>query len=123
VTVGDATAAYGFQAARSWSADNFDHLAREHTRRQEKDQVLLPSPSIDQAIWSPPATFITFTVTVLGYVEAFTISHSRWVGPATIYDAFAVWLHAYRRWTGARAPAIGGLVGIAAVSSSLQHRL
>lgn len=132
VAVGDATVAYGLQAVRSWieetkhepkitAADDIDKLIQDLetylTRRRDKDPTLLPPLSFDRAIWASMATVATFTVTVLGCLETFTTSRSWWLGLATVCGALAIWLSVYRRWTAIRAPAIGGLLGVTAVST------
>ena len=126
------TVAYGLQAVRSWieetkdepkitAADDIDKLMHDLeaylTSRRDMDPALLPPPSFDRAIWTSLATVATFTVTVLGCLEAFTTSRSWWLGLATVCGALAIWLVVYRRWTGIRTPAIGGLLGVTAVST------
>jgi hypothetical protein len=132
VTVGDATVAYGLQAIRSWmedtkhepkitAADDIDRLMQDLeaylTSRREMEPALIPPPSIDRAIWVSLATLASFTVTVLTCLEAFTISRSWWVGLGAVCGVVGIWLVVYRRWTAIRVPAIGGLLGVMAVST------
>jgi hypothetical protein len=131
LAIGETTVADGLPAVRCWIeikrqprigphdvVNKLDHqLASSVTRREENDPALLPPPSFDQVIWTCIATIASFSMTSLGCLEALTTSGAWWVGLLSICGAFTVWILVYRRSSPIRVPAIGGLVGVATVST------